>query len=172
MTNPQSSKKQNGIRNAANRVVVVAAKSALDEYSKYSAYICLPHRFFQESVRMAFYTNNTIDRYIPKILGKAEAISYHEIETRTDITDRDKARLRTLFIKLTQERKEQWGKNQFKVIFLSEPTSSDPDTLVLPHDIVNDSKDKNGRPTAFTQNQRYVSLSRLEKEPKSTSELV
>jgi hypothetical protein len=54
MPNSQSvSEDQNEIRNASERVVVVAARFALDEYLNYSAYICLPHRSFQDCVRAA-----------------------------------------------------------------------------------------------------------------------
>ena len=52
-----------------DKVVVIPAGFALDEYLKYSAYICLPHRSFQSCVRMAFYAQNKIYRRIPKILG-------------------------------------------------------------------------------------------------------
>lgn len=171
MSNPQSSTKdQNKIRNASDRVVVVPARKALNEYLKYSAYICQPHRTFQPSVRMAFYTKNKIDRHIPKILGQVEAISGNEIETRTDLSDTDRARLRTLLNTMEPSRSEEWSKRQFKIVFLSPPDSSD--TLALPSDIVNDLASASGRGIAFTQNQRYVSLSRLEKGPKNTSELV
>ena len=171
MPNTQSaSEDQNEIRDASERVVVVAARFALDEYLNYSAYICLPHRSFQPCVRMAFYVQNKIDRRIPKILGQIEAISGDEIETRTDLTDSERARLRTLLKKMEPARSEEWSKRQFKIVFLSSPDSSD--TLVLPDDIVNDSTTGSGRGTAFTQGQRYVSLARLEKGPKTTSELV
>ena len=171
MPNRQSSTKdQNKIRNASDRVVVVAARKALNEYCDCSAYICQPNRTFQQSVRMAFYTKNKIDRHIPKILGQIEAISGDEIETRTDLSDIDKARLRTLLSKLKSARSEEWRKNQLKIVFLSPPDS--PDTLVLPDDITNNSTSASERGIAFTQGHRYVSLSRLEKGPKNTSELI
>src|SRR5436309_4903000 len=136
MPNPQSSTKDpNKIRNASDRVVVVPARKALNEYLKYSAYICQPHRTFQPSVRMAFYTKNKIDRHIPKILGQIEAISRDEIETRTDLSDTDRARLKTLRNTMESARREDWGKRQYKIVFLT-PTDS-PDTLVLPHDVAN-----------------------------------
>lgn len=82
MFNPQfSAEDQNEIRNASDRVVVVAARIALDEYRKYSAYICQPDRAFRDCVRTAFYTKNKIDLHIPKILGQIEAISGNEIES-------------------------------------------------------------------------------------------
>src|SRR2546423_9681515 len=166
MPNTQSaSEDQNEIRDASERVAVVAARIALDEYLNYSAYICLPHRSFQPCVRMAFYAKNKIDRRIPKILGNIEAISGDEIETRTDLTDSERARLRTLLRKMEPARSEEWSKRQFKIVFLSPPDS--PDTLVLPDDIDNSSTTGSGRGSAFTQGQRYVSLSRFEKGPKT-----
>ncbi len=171
MLNSQfSAEEQNEIRNASDRVVVVAARFALDEYLKYSAYICQPDRAFRDCVRMAFYTKNKIDRHIPKILGQIEAISRDEIETRTDLSDSDRERLRTLLNKMESARSEDWSKRQYKIVFLTPPDS--PDTLVLPADVANNLTSASGRGTAFTQGQRYVSLSRLEKGPKTTSELV
>ncbi len=153
----------------SNRVVVVAARKALPEYLKHSVYICQPNRAFQRCSRLAFYTNNKIDRRVPKIVGQVEVISKNEIETRKDLTDVDKERLRTLLKNLEPIRSDDWNQ-QLKIIFLSPPES--PDTLVLPHDIVNNLTTSNGRTVAFTQGQRYISLSHLEKEPKTTSELV
>ncbi len=116
MPNAQSaSEDQNEIRDASERVVVVAARFALDEYRNYSAYICLPHRSFQPCVRMAFYTKNKIDRRIPKILGQIEAISGDEIETRTDLTDSERARLKTLLTKMETARSEEWSKRKLKL---------------------------------------------------------
>jgi len=165
-----SSKDQNKIRNASDRVVVAAARFALNEYLEYSTYICQPNRTFRPSARMAFYTKNKIDRRIPKVLGQIEAISRDEIETRTDLSDTDKARLKTLLNKMKPSRSEEWSKRQFKIVFLSPPDSSD--TLVLPDDIDNNLTSASRKGTAFTQGQRYVSLSRLEQGPKNTSELL
>jgi hypothetical protein len=114
MLNPQFSiGDQNEISNASDRVVVVAARIALKEYRDYSAYICQPDRAFQDCVRMAFYTKNKIDRHIPKILGRIEAISGDEIERRTDLLDIEKARLRTLLNTMESARSEDWSKRQF-----------------------------------------------------------
>src|SRR5579884_307970 len=126
-SSPSSKAGQNEIRNASDRVVVVAAQFGLDEYFKYAAYICLPHRTFQDCVRMAFYAKNKFDRHIPKILGRVEAISRDEIDTRTDLSDSDRERLRELLSKLDSTRSADWSKRQFKVVFLSPPNS--PDTL-------------------------------------------
>jgi hypothetical protein len=171
MPDPKSSNEdKDEFRHAADRVVVVAARLALDEYLECAVYICQPHRSFQQCVRMAFYTKNKIDRHIPKILGQVEAISRGEIETRTNLTDIERRRLRELLRKLKTERSEEWGKEQLKIVFLS--LTDSPDTLVLPYDVDNNLMSGSGRGTAFTQGQRYVSLARLEKGPKTTSELV
>jgi hypothetical protein len=171
MSNLQfATENQNEIKSAYDRVVVVAAQFALGEYLKYSAYICQPYRTFQPCEHMAFYTQNKIDRHIPIILGQIEAISRDDIETRSDLSEINRTRLRTLLQKLEYARIEEWSKGKFKIIFLSSADSQE--TLVLSHDIANDQTSRSERGTAFTQGQRYVSLSRLQKGPKFTSELV
>ncbi len=158
-------------QNEADRVIVVAARSALDEYLSCSAYICLPKRPFRHGVRMAFYTNNKVYRKVPKIIGRPiEAISAQEIETRTDLSDVERDRLRTLLKNVDSQRRKGWNTQQYKIFFLTSHDS--PETLTLPHDIENDQTSENGKRTAFTQGQRYVSLSRLEKGPEKTSELI
>ena len=143
----------------------------LEEYKRCSAYICLPNRTFQPCVRMAFYTKNRVYYKVPKIIGQPiEAISAQEIETRTDLSDVKRESLRTLLKNVDAQRREGWNQQQYKIFFLSPHDS--PDTLTLRHDIENDQTSGNGKRTAFTQGQRYVSLSRLEKGPEKTSELV
>lgn len=157
---------------SADRVVVIPAKYALDEYFRCSAYICQANRSFQPSTRMAFYTNNKIDRHIPKILGRVAAISPDEIETRTDLTESEKVNLRTIYEKMKGTAKgEDWNQYKHDVHFLTSPGS--PETLILPQDIENDLTRRNPphRRVAFTQSQRYVSLAMLAKGPKYTSEL-
>jgi hypothetical protein len=119
---------------------------------------------------MAFYTDNKIYRLIPRILGKIEAISRDEIETRTNLSVSYRAELRELVKRMTSARNEEWRRNQLKVVFLTRPDS--PDTLILPNDIQNNLTTGEGKRTAFTQRQRYVSLARLKRGPKFTSELV
>lgn len=150
-------------------VVVVPAAFALDEYLDHSVYLCLPHRFFQPCVRMAFYTNNKIDRHIPKILSQIEALSPDEIESRTGLSESERAKLRTLLNNMEAEKSEEWRKSGFKIIFLTPADSSE--TLVLPQDIENNLTSRTHRRIAFARNQRYVSLSSLEKGPKYTSDL-
>lgn len=158
------------IKDASDRVVVVAAQYGLDEYLRYAAYICLPNRAFRECTRMAFYANNKIDRRIPKILEQIQAISRDEIETRTDLSDAERATLRTLASKMETVKSKLWSSMKLKIVFLT-PYDS-PETLILAQDIDNDLSSENGRRAPFTRAQRYVSLSRLERGPKNTSELI
>lgn len=156
--------------NISSEIVVVAARFALDEYLRCSAYLCQTNRSFRPGVRMAFYANGKIDRHIPKILRQVEAIYPREIETRTDISSFDREGLRAVYRKIDSWHRAEWDKLQLKVVFLSAPDS--PDTLMLPQDIVNDLTSENGKVAPFTQKQRYVPLSRFEKGPKTTSELL
>src|SRR2546430_3105249 len=138
-----STEDQNKIRNASDRVVVVAARYALGDYLKYSAYVCQPRRSFQPCVRMAFYTKNKIDRYIPKIVRQIKAIGLDEIESRTDLTGSERAKVRTLLNELGAARGEDWSKKQLMIVFLTSPGS--PETLVLPSDIANNSTTRSGQ---------------------------
>jgi hypothetical protein len=156
----------------SDNVVVIAAQHALPEYFKYSAYICKRERTFRPCIRLAFYTNNKIDRRVPKIVGQIDAISRGEIETRSDLSDLERERLQGLLeskLERTKGVSHPWNQ-QFKILLLSSPES--PETLILPHDVVNNLTSRSGRRTAFTQWQRYVSLSRLEEGPETTSELI
>jgi len=154
---------------SADQVVVVAARIALETYLKHSVYICQPGRTFKPCVRLAFYANSKIYHKVPKILWEVDEISKDEVEARADLDEARRAQLRSLMKNLERLESSQWS-DKAKIIVLSPPDS--PDTLVLPHDIHNNCTSNAGRPIAFTQGQRYVSLSRLEKAPKTTSELV
>lgn len=161
--------KKDEIHNADDRVLVVPARAALKEYYLYAAYICQAHRSFRNCARMAFYFNNKIDRHIPQIVSHVTAISLDEIETRTDITDADRARLCILLTRLETDRKKELEKGQRDIYFLTPPDS--PETLTLPQDIENNTTTVSGKSIAFTQGHRYISLSALEKGPQYTNEL-
>ncbi|MFL5588976.1 MAG: hypothetical protein ACJ797_02150 [Ktedonobacteraceae bacterium] len=79
-TSGDSPEEQNEIRDASERVVVVAARFALDENRKCSAYICQAHRSFRRCVRMTFYTKNKFDRRISKILGQYASTYQMELD--------------------------------------------------------------------------------------------
>jgi len=145
---------------SANDVVVVPARNAWPEYERYHAYVCHPDRPFQPVSRIAFYSFGKIYPLVPKILQTHEHVEF--------LPGTHKGEMAVLVDALLKEtpRKEGWA---YKVFFLSPPDS--PDTLKLDASIRNDLTSKSGRTTAFTQNQRYVSLERL-KQAKTTSDLV
>lgn len=140
-------------------VVVVPARYAWGEYQGIHAYLCQVGRVFRSVEYMAFYTAKVIYPLVPMILdihdkivlerGRYAGILGHAVAS---------------FIGL-QDRKEG---EMYKIVLLSSP--DDPRTQVLTAPLPNDLKSRSGRVTAFTQNQRYVSLASL-KRAKTTSDL-
>jgi hypothetical protein len=155
---------------AGDEVLVVAARRALSEYLKHGLYICQANRPFRTCSHMAFYANGHIHHQIPKILGQIEQIMMTQEAVEAYSGDGElRERLLVLF--------DEWGKaasprigEVAKVMFLS-PVGDDL-TIVLPHDIKNDLVSESGRTIAFTQGQRYVPLERLQKGPRTTTELL
>lgn len=145
---------------AADEVLVVAALWALDEYRDTSAYVCQPNRAFRDVERIAFYTLGAIAPFVPKILETFEAVEFLR-GTRA-------GRVGAVIDALVDRALRQDGR-QYKVMLLTGP--EDPETIRLAAPVVNDLTSEAGRVIAFTQGQRYVSLSRL-KSAKTTSALV
>lgn len=144
----------------ANDVVVVPARTAWREYLQYHAYVCQPDRPFQQVSRLAFYSRGQILPQVPLILESHDHVEF--------VPGKHKGRLGELVSLLLKEgvRKEDTA---YKVMFLSPPDS--PDTMNLEQPIPNNLTSRAGKPTAFTQNQRYVSSERL-RTAKTTSDLV
>ena len=145
---------------SANDVVVVPARNAWPEYQNYHAYICQPDRPFQMVSRIAFYSFGQIYPLVPKILESHDHVEF--------VPGKHKGKMRALIDAVMGEGRRKEG-TAYKVMFLSAPDS--PDTLTLDAPVPNNLTSKTGRTTAFTQNQRYVSLERL-KVAKTTSDLV
>lgn len=145
---------------AADEVLVVAALWALDEYRDTAAYVCQPNRPFRDVERIAFYTSGAIAPYVPMILEKHEAVEFRR--------GSQTGRLGEVIDALVDRALRQEGR-QYKVLLLTGP--NDPETIHLAAPIVNDLTSDAGRVIAFTQGQRYVSLSRL-KSATRTSQLV
>jgi hypothetical protein len=146
----------------ANDVVVVPARGAWPEYKRHSAYICQPDRSFQNVSRIAFYTDGKICTRVPLILE-----SHEHVEWGKGLHDGRLGELvDTVCDDSLNQRKDGLA---YKVMILSAPDS--PETVQLDEPVVNDLVSKNGRTTAFTQNQRYVSLDLL-KQAKKTSDVV
>ncbi|MBW4581336.1 MAG: hypothetical protein KME42_17340 [Tildeniella nuda ZEHNDER 1965/U140] len=155
----------------SDAVLIVPARSAIQDYRSFSVYVCQPNRSFQPVEYIGFYHGGVIDQYIPKIIGKPiedvtlteEAIEEAQLSLET------KQDLLQLVKQLKKHSSSRYGV-KLKVFFLSSPTS--PDTIKLTQAIKNDLKNEAGRPYAFTQGQRYVPLSALRKNPATTTELL
>ncbi len=142
-----------------NDVVVVAARSAWQEYNDIHAYVCQPNRSFQHVTRLGFYSKGVIYPLVPLILE-----SHEDVEMQQDAYDGELGRLVN---RLIVEGRREKG-HRFKVMLLSAPDSDE--TLTLAKPIPNDKKSKTGKPTAFTMGQRYVSSDAL-LEAKTTADL-
>jgi hypothetical protein len=145
---------------AVDEVLVVAALWALDEYRTTSAYVCQPNRTFRDVQRVAFYTMGEIAPFVPKIVETFPAVEFRRGEYE--------GRLGAVVDALVDRALRQEGR-QYKVMLLT--STDDPDTIRLQAPIVNDLTSETGRNIAFTQGQRYVSLSRLQ-AAKTTSQLI
>ncbi len=141
-------------------VLVIPARIAWRDYALTNAYVCQDKRTFQPSKYLAFYTNNRIYKFVPKIQKIYESVVFEK--------NKHHGRLGTIVNTLLEKSFSIEGES-YKVILLS--SQSDKETIVLDNEITNDLRSKNGRRVAFTQNQRYISLENL-KNAKFTSELV
>lgn len=155
----QSMLEAEGLLANPNDVVVVAARSAWDEYNEIHAYVCQPKRSFQQVSRIGFYSKGNIYSLVPSILE-----THDDVEMIRDAYD---GNLGALVNRLVDEDRREEGR-RFKVFLLSAPDS--PDTLKLPQPIPNDKKSKTGKGTAFTMSQRYVASAAL-LEANTTSDL-
>lgn len=162
----------------SDAVLIVPARSAIEDYQNFSVYVCQPKRSFQRVEYIGFYHSGVIDKRIAKILHE----SVEEIELTkeginnpldtTQFSLEVKQKLHDLVEKLegAGSAGHRLG-GTFKVFFLSPPLGSS-DTIHLSQDIKNDLKSQSGRPTAFVQGHRYVPLSSLQKNPATTTELL
>jgi len=167
----------------SNSVLIVPARHAIDDYLKYSVYLCQPNRSFQRVEYLGFYHGGSIDRKIAKILlPPIEEITLtkqgiEDVQKKETMDELTVNRLNNLVAYLEKEKEEDNDKtkrygNCMKVFFLSSASPEDRDTIHLTQDIKNDLRNSNNRPYAFTQGQRYVPLSALQKNPRTTTELL
>jgi hypothetical protein len=161
----------------SNSVLIVPARHAIKDYLKYSVYLCQPNRSFQRVEYLGFYHRGSIDRRIAKILWPP----INEIKlTKKGIEDaREDKKIEQLMVPYLQDLVNRLEENNsprykevMKVFFLSSSVLEDKETIRLTQDIKNDLRNSNNRPYAFTQGQRYVPLSALQKNPRTTTELL
>ncbi len=130
--------------------VIVAARSAYDEYLQHSVYVCQPNRPFRNVERFGFYSDGVIQQYVPRILESHDAVEFGK--------GIHKKALGKIVDKLCELGLREIGR-VYKVLILSSPDS--PETVRLPEAIRNDKTSQTGKTTAFTMSQRYVSLEKL-----------
>ncbi len=164
----------------SDAVLIVPARSAIEDYRNFSVYVCQPNRTFQRVEYIGFYHNGMIDRHIAKILYEPveeieltkEGIDSPPTSTKFPSEDKQKLEVKQKLYELV-EKLEGAGSARlggtFKVFFLS-PFNSPG--IELSQDVKNDLRSQSGRPTAFVQGQRYVTLSALQKNPATTTELL
>ena len=149
-----------GVLASENDVVVVAARHAWPEYNQIHAYVCQPNRTFQQVSRVAFYSKGRIHPLVPRILERHDDVVM--------LSGQYSGILGVLVERLIKEQRRDEGE-RYKILMLSAPDS--PDTLRLAGPVSNDLTSKAGKPTAFTQGQRYIASERL-LIAKTTSDLV
>ena len=158
---------EDGLLSRPEDTVIVAANSAYDEYHRYSAYICQPNRSFRRGIKyLGFYRERCIQPVIARILTDEDGspLVAEELVIEDSATDSFSSLVSQLI-----DDEEKKGK-AYKVFLLS--SSTDPDTIILKDPIRNTKKSsKTGRPTAWTQSQRYVSSDILLSGITTTDEL-
>jgi hypothetical protein len=149
-----------------DRVLVVAARRAWDEYRTYGHYFCQPNRSFKPVSHLAFYKDGEIKAEVPRVTGRVESITLDEetVEDHPELSDQQEQSLLAAVGKMRENESARYGDTQ-KVLFL------EPD-LELDRAVQNDktASDSN-RTVAFVQGHRYVSLSTLRESPRHTTEL-
>jgi len=150
---------EEGLIPPSEDAVVIPGRDAWPEYNEFHAYVCQARRSFRQVNYMAFYTRNEIRELIPQILK-----SHEEVRMTRGVDKGELGKLVTYLL----DKKLRIEDETYKVVFLTPP--EDPRTVRLENPTVNDQRSAGGRITAFTQNQRYVSLDEL-KRAKRTSDL-
>lgn len=147
-------------------VLIVAAGKAIFDFKKYGCYICQENRNFRpNSTYMAFYHNNKISIYVPKILGYVDSIKLDspEIDSTSiiNVSSTPEELKNRLDEFLNNEfNNPNWTYSKNKIIILS--YQNDSRTIILPHEIQNNKTSKNGNiRVPYTQSNRYSTLSKL-----------
>jgi hypothetical protein len=112
---------------------------------------------------MAFYADGAIQPKVPRVLKVFHAIVLEP--DSQDVTQEVAQLIRQMAEAGVRERGAP-----HKVFLLS--SSTDAQTVTLPGPVVNDLTSASGRRIAFTQYQRYVSLSRLRAARQTSSIIV
>jgi hypothetical protein len=153
-------------------VLIIPASFAWSHYLNTSSYVCQPNRTFQKTTHIAFYNRGKIMRKVPKILKTVNEVVFGEegyFEVLSDDWDQSDEKKFGKTMKEVVEKSigsslRKVGES-YKVLLLTGP---EEEATISIDEILNDSVDKNGAPTAFVQRQRYTSLEKLKKAAKTS----
>ena len=165
---------------ADNRVIVIPAGLAWEEYQECDAYVCQDRRNFQPSKRLAFYVKGEIKPQIPEILAVFDSVFFPDPEKdekfepekhillpsgKKSLDDSTRQHL-VKVVDYWGKKRNEYGRN-FKVFLLS-PYIKDKISTPGEHNhtwVRSDSIKHNpeGKMTAFVQRQRYVKFDSLKK---------
>jgi hypothetical protein len=141
-------------------VVVVAARFAYPEYLARGLYICQAERAFRDGLtHMAFYANTAIQLHVPRIRYREDRVAFTHDEAGARLSRSETDRLIGAAIEVDLHAGTREKGEQYQVFLLS--AADDPDTVQLPHPIINNKVAGSGRPWAWTMGQRYISLADL-----------
>jgi hypothetical protein len=152
---------------AADDVVIVAARIAYEEYVHHGAYVCQQGRTFRDAERVGFYRHGNIERHFPEIRAIEDDILFTRENARRlretgSQTDRDVADV----IDAMLDRDERGEGDVLEVVLLT--PHDDHRTLTLGRAIRHDGR---GRGSAWTMGQRYASEAALRRNPATTNDL-
>jgi hypothetical protein len=156
---------ENLTSDAADRVIVVAARRAWPEYQQHGLYFCQSGRYFDPAEHIAFYTDGEIKTEIPRILSRVDDIELTPagVEEHEGLTEHQREQLSSVVAEMRRE--DGWRIGEVQQVFFLE------EDLSLTEPIQNDKTAESGRSIGFVQGHRYVSLNDLEEGPTYTSEL-
>jgi len=182
--------REEGLLSAANnRVIVIPAGMAWEEYEACNAYVCQDKRSFKPSSRLAFYKGGEIMPRIPAILKVFDSVYFPDHKETFNpekhiilpsdnkgLSDKTKQHLADV-VAYWSEKRDEYGK-YFKVFLLSpfdkeenNASSNDEDkkTYYLSKPVEH-KRNSEGKLIAYVQRQRYVDFESL-KKAKTTDDL-
>jgi hypothetical protein len=144
--------------------LIVPSKTAIDEFERYSSYICQPERPIKPGTRfLGFYGNRLIDRRFPAIVGSRERVTFSSATVQQlrvgDDVDRQVAGV--IRACLSDGARAEGQENKVVLLDLEQGFQ-----LAAP--ITHPAELSRG---AWTQNFRYTRRDALETQPLTTAEL-
>lgn len=152
-------------------VLVIPAKYAWDFYLRHGVYLHRPNYSFKRKAYLAFYCKGKIEVSVPRIIDVVESVELTEegVRSCSGIGEPTRVRLVEFIRSLSQSPDKDRIGEKHEVLVLSASDSSE--TIKLPQPVANNKLGAKGNPYAFTVGHRYVSLAKLRRGPKTTSEL-